>query len=178
MGRNAQQIGQGAAGMTSGVGRAGIYSKETLAKLEKKKQMDEVLAARLLKPHMIDLAKVYEYALSLRGDDYIAVMLGMSASRFQQAIEKRPEIRMEIHRAHEMQRGNLANAQLKLALAGHAGMLIWLGKQQLGQVDKHEQHNTTEISIIHQRAMDELRGISKDKLIEAQALLTHEGSDD
>jgi DNA-binding CsgD family transcriptional regulator len=39
-------------------------------------------------------------------------------------------------------RTRLRQAQIKAALAGNPAMLIWLGKQMLGQVEKHEVSGT------------------------------------
>jgi hypothetical protein len=35
-------------------------------------------------------------------------------------------------------RTNLASKQYQVAMSGNVSMLIWLGKQWLGQKDKHE----------------------------------------
>ena len=59
-----------------------------------------------------------------------------------------------------------------MALSGNPAMMIWLGKQYLGQSDKREEKNTTEISVTVQRATDELRNIPKDALLQAMALLS------
>ena len=44
---------------------------------------------------------------------------------------------------------------------------MWLGKQCLGQADKHEQNNKTEINVTVQRATEELRNIPRGQLLEA-----------
>lgn len=44
-------------------------------------------------------------------------------------------------------RMRLAQKQIEAALAGNVTMLIWLGKQYLGQQDKHEVASTSQIKI-------------------------------
>jgi hypothetical protein len=43
-----------------------------------------------------------------------------------------------ITKGKELGKGSLRDAQIKLALAGNATMLIWLGKQYLEQTEKYE----------------------------------------
>jgi hypothetical protein len=42
---------------------------------------------------------------------------------------------------------SLRRTQFDLATKGHAGMAIWLGKQYLGQVEKMETTNKTDVSL-------------------------------
>lgn len=67
---------------------------------------------------------------------------------------------------------SLRRLQVKLAMQGSVPMAIWLGKQYLGQRDKHEVENNTKIDITVQRAMEELRALPKDALLEANRMLT------
>ena len=48
---------------------------------------------------------------------------------------------------------SLRREQMKLAMEGNATMLIWLGKQMLGQTDKAENHNDQTI-IIKEKILD------------------------
>lgn len=66
---------------------------------------------------------------------------------------------------------SLRRTQAKLALSGHPGMLIWLGKQFLGQSDKQEQKTETTVNVVLQNAMKELRDLDADTLLEMKALL-------
>ena len=44
----------------------------------------------------------------------------------------------DVKRGEELRNGSLRRKQVQLALKGNATMLIWLGKQHLGQSDKVE----------------------------------------
>lgn len=44
-----------------------------------------------------------------------------------------------IKKDHELRNASLRKRQFDLAMAGNAKMLVWLGKQYLGQADKIEQ---------------------------------------
>ena len=44
-----------------------------------------------------------------------------------------------IKEGHERCNGSLRRKQYEVAMAGNVGMLIWLGKQRLGQTEKVEQ---------------------------------------
>lgn len=50
-------------------------------------------------------------------------------------IERRPELMEKIHKARAEGKSSIRRHQWKLAQAGNATMLIWLGKQLLGQKD-------------------------------------------
>lgn len=57
-------------------------------------------------------------------------------------------------------RTRLRQAQIKTALAGNPAMLIWLGKQMLGQADKQE----IAIGDLTERSDEELAAIAAGKL--------------
>lgn len=65
----------------------------------------------------------------------------------------------------------LGKRQFQLAMEGHPGMLIWLGKQYLGQSDKQEVETHTEVNIMVSNAMAELDSIPKDVLLKARNII-------
>lgn len=102
----------------------------------------------------------------------IASTLGVSSQWVADERNANPTFALAMDQGYTDMKQSLRRAQLTMALNGSTAMLIWLGKQHLGQADKHEQNNKTEISITVQKAMDELRNIPRDQLLAAQALLT------
>lgn len=104
----------------------------------------------------------------------MASLLRVSTAWIQREYEENRHFAIAIEEGRADMKQSLRRAQYKLALSGNATMLIWLGKQHLDQHDKIEQHNKTEISITVQRAMDELRAIPRERLLEAQAMLLTE----
>lgn len=78
----------------------------------------------------LDEAKVAELALAGASNRDIAAIIGCDEStvrsRFPAILTKQRALR----------RQRIREAQDKAALAGNPAMLIWLGKQELGQVDK------------------------------------------
>jgi hypothetical protein len=53
-----------------------------------------------------------------------------------------------IKMGRETGRTSLLRKQFEVAMAGNVGMLIWLGKQHLGQTDKVEQENNNRNEIV------------------------------
>jgi AraC-like DNA-binding protein len=90
----------------------------------------------------IDPGIVEKMAAILCTMEEMASILGCSVDtlerRFADVIERgRSQGNMSIRRK-----------QYDLAMEGHAGMLIWLGKQRLGQRDRIDYNDTTEPMII------------------------------
>lgn len=82
------------------------------------------------KADKIDKEKVKDLARAFWNNSEIAAFFDVSEStithNFQEIISK----------ARETGKGRLKHAQLKAALNGNVTMLIWLGKQYLGQSEK------------------------------------------
>ena len=72
---------------------------------------------------------------------------------------------------------SLRGVQARLALSGHPGMLIWLGKQFLGQSDKQESKQETTVNVVLQNAMKELRELDADKLQEIKMIIDGTATD-
>ena len=68
----------------------------------------------------------------------LAALQGMAMSTFWEHTERRPELKTMIEEARDTGRGTLRRLQWQQAAAGNPTMLIWLGKQMLGQRDKQE----------------------------------------
>jgi hypothetical protein len=83
------------------------------------------------------IAKIEEYALNLCTNKTIAVALGINPHTFNKHFgdiceQKRAMARVELH-----------ELQKKRAQANDTTMLVWLGKNELGQTDKFESKNSS-----------------------------------
>jgi hypothetical protein len=81
--------------------------------------------------------------------EYCAEQLGISYDTLIERIKGRtglsfPEYK---HQKKEKLRINLLKKQYDVAMSGNVSMLIWLGKNELGQTDKNEEKIVSEISI-------------------------------
>lgn len=86
--------------------------------------------ARPLK--VIDENVVFELASIFCTNEQIATIVGCSAD----TIERR--FAGIVEKGREVAKSNLRRKQYEVAMSGNVGMLIWLGKQYLGQSDKQE----------------------------------------
>ena len=95
------------------------------------------------KPKDIDLVKVEALARIGCPDKDIAMVMGVTWEWFSK-LKNHSSMRHEIVHALEKGRANgrssLRRAQWELALKGNATMLIWLGKNELGQSDIPHPH--------------------------------------
>jgi hypothetical protein len=85
---------------------------------------------------VIDIKAVERAALIGCTADEIAVILGVPRSTFFLHKENNPEIEEAIVRGRDGGRGTLRRMQWDKAKKGSDTMLIWLGKNMLGQRDK------------------------------------------
>jgi hypothetical protein len=92
------------------------------------------------KPIPLDLEEVEKLAAMHCTDDEIAAFFGIHRVTF--AKRKKGEVLEAIERGRGRGRASLRRQQWALAQKGNATMLIWLGKQLLGQKDKSE-HEVT-----------------------------------
>lgn len=103
----------------------------------------------------------------------MAMILGCTAEWISKEKGENPAFAIALEQGEGEIKSSLRRAQLDEAINGrNASLLIWLGKQYLGQVDKQEIKSKHEINITVQRAMDELRNIPKEQLLAAQEMLT------
>ena len=70
--------------------------------------------------------------------DELAVLAGISRSAFYERMDADPDLVAAIERGRAQGRESLRRLQWQAANAGNPAMLIWLGKQLLGQRDKTE----------------------------------------
>lgn len=105
--------------------------------MTKKKPVGE-LRKRGRKKIPIDYEKAEKLAIILCTQSEIAAVLGVSLG----VLEHDPEFQRIHKKGMETGRASLRRMQYKGAEAGNATMLIWLGKQYLGQRDKMDQEIT------------------------------------
>lgn len=99
----------------------------------------EVEKKRLGRPtKKIDYKLAWELASIMCTQQEIAGILKVSVDTLQRS----PKFCGMYKKAQETAKSSLRRAQWKAADKGNAGMLIWLGKQYLGQKDKTEQEIT------------------------------------
>lgn len=122
----------------------------------------------------IDLDQIKRMASVGCTMEEMAGILRCSVDYLTSQSEKNPAFAIAIDEGRTGLKQSLRHAQVQQALNGSTAMLIWLGKQLLQQSDKQETMSTT-VNITVQRAMDELRNIPKDQLVEAQRLLSGRG---
>lgn len=72
--------------------------------------------------------------------EYIADELGMSEDTLSKRIKEKTGLTFTEyrHKRKEKLRTTLSRKQYEVAMGGNVTMLIWLGKNELGQKDKHE----------------------------------------
>ena len=99
-----------------------------------KPKLPEDLQKRGRKPIKIDYEMAEKYSSIMCTQSEIASLLGVSLS----TLEHDPEF-LRIHKkGMEQGKASLRRMQYSAAKNGNATMLIWLGKQYLGQNDKQE----------------------------------------
>jgi hypothetical protein len=78
--------------------------------------------------------------------EYCAEKLGLSADSLSTRIKERHAMGFSEYKnkRKETLRINLLKKQYDVAMAGNVSMLIWLGKNELGQKDKIEQTNISD----------------------------------
>lgn len=103
----------------------------------------------------------------------IAAILGTSRQWIDSEREANQAFAMAMEQGYANMKVSLRRTQVELAQSGNATMLIWLGKQYLGQSDKQAIDNNTTINITVQRAMDELRNIPKEQLLNSRDALRY-----
>jgi hypothetical protein len=74
--------------------------------------------------------------------DEIAAVLGVPRRTLYDRMEQDLEIRRALDEGRDQGRATLRRLQWQQAYAGNPTMLIWLGKQLLGQRDRHEVEQT------------------------------------
>ena len=127
--------------------------------------------AKRKRAHTLNLKEIQRLSAIGMSIDSIAHRIGVSPNW----LHDKKKLDYDLERAiidgqYEFE-DNLRSVQARLALSGHPGMLIWLGKQFLGQSDKQENKTETTVNIVLQNAMKELRDMSADDLAEIKSVL-------
>lgn len=94
----------------------------------------------------LDKSEIEKWARAGSNLSEIAARLGVSTRTLDRRLQSK-EYRDLIPKAHAELRLSLRTKQVQIALAGNVTMLIWLGKQLLGQQDKLEHSGTIDTSI-------------------------------
>jgi hypothetical protein len=95
------------------------------------------VARRGPKVKPIDLVELQKWARAGATIPEMANRLGVSKATLDRRLEK-PKFRGALDEAKAELFISLRSKQVQLALAGNVTMLIWLGKQYLGQKDRQE----------------------------------------
>lgn len=124
-----------------------------------------------LRTNTLDLKKIQAYAEVGCPRDEIAALLNVDAGWLDDAIQKDYELEKAIMVGTAGFKNALRTTQARLALSGHPGMLIWLGKQFLGQSDKQESKQETTVNVVLQNAVKEMRELDTDTVLKMKMLL-------
>jgi len=87
----------------------------------------------------IDYKQVEQLAAMQCTDEEIAAVLGVERSTIKRRKKDDDEFCTAYKKGKERGKASLRRMQFKVAEGGNATMLIWLGKQYLGQSDKTQQ---------------------------------------
>lgn len=89
-------------------------------------------------PHVIDLEVVRNSAAIGCTADEISSILGMARSTLYEHMQRNPAVQEAMDAGRDKGRATLRRFQWNRAEAGSDTILVWLGKQMLGQKDKSE----------------------------------------
>ena len=89
-------------------------------------------------PLEVDPVKLLALAQINCTNEEMASVLGMSKRTFQERLAENEELRDIIDKGREEGKASLRRMQWKAALGGNTTMMIWLGKNTLGQTDKQQ----------------------------------------
>jgi hypothetical protein len=103
-------------------------------------------------PREIDYSVVEGMARIQCTEGEMAVALGFTPEGFSKRKKKDEELVQAIERGKGTGKMSLRRLQWKAAEAGNITMMIWLGKQTLGQADKQEIQQETTLKMYGQEA--------------------------
>jgi hypothetical protein len=92
----------------------------------------------LLKPDPVTLNLIVNLSRKGCTQAEIAALLGVAEKTFTNFLNANPEAREAYDRGGAILDGSLRAKQVELALDGDVTMLVWLGKQRLGQRDHRQ----------------------------------------
>jgi hypothetical protein len=90
------------------------------------------------KPTPIDLTEVRKLAQMQCTDSEMAAWFNLTRQAFSIRLQKSAELRECVDRGRESGKASLRRMQWQAAEGGDRTMLVWLGKQYLGQSDKQQ----------------------------------------
>lgn len=122
-------------------------------------------------PEHIDPAMIQAWAQVDCTLQEICGLLGVSLAWFDDYRNANPEVDAALVRGRASARYGLRNAQMREALAGNSQLLIWMGKQMLGQSDKVQADVKVGISVALEDAVAELRALSKEDVLAIRSLM-------
>ena len=105
------------------------------------------MAKRGPKPKTIDYEKVHKLAMIHCTDNEIAHLVDMTPEGFCKRKKWDDELVQCLEKGRDEGKASLRRLQWKQAQEGDRTMLVWLGKQLLGQRDKHDQTVDQSVSI-------------------------------
>ena len=85
-----------------------------------------------------DLKQVEQLAAIQCTDGEVAAVLGCSRQTILNRKDEDPDFLAAIERGRESGKASLRRLQWKAANAGNTAMLVWMGKQYLGQTDRQD----------------------------------------
>lgn len=104
-------------------------------------------AKRGAKPRPIDYDQVEKFARIQCTEYEIAALIGMSDDGFRKRKAADPELVGALKKGYETGKASIRRLQYKGAEAGNPTMLIWMGKQYLGQRDKQDIDQTGSLTV-------------------------------
>lgn len=91
------------------------------------------------KPYkLIDIEVAKRAASLMCTNNEIATICGIAHSTFYEHLKNQPELAEALEEGRDRARVSLRRVQYEAAMSGNTTMQIWLGKQWLGQKDRHE----------------------------------------
>lgn len=95
----------------------------------------------VLRPTPGRIAELTNYGRIGATVEEVAALTGVSVRTMYRFLEAHPEAREALERGKSLCRVSVRRMQVQQALAGDRVMLVWLGKNMLGQRDRHENVN-------------------------------------
>jgi hypothetical protein len=95
----------------------------------------------------INLKELEKLCMMQCTDEEIAAFFDLSRERFVKHHKKKPEIIEVMERGKAKGRASLRRAQFSKAMSGHPALLIWMGKQILGQKETVVNEHAGEMTI-------------------------------
>jgi len=103
-------------------------------------------------PREIDYSIIEGLARIQCTNEEIAATIGFSVSGFHKRRKNDPELVEALEKGREVGKMSLRRLQWDAAKGGNNTMLVWLGKQYLGQSDKQEVKQSGEICMFGKNA--------------------------